>query len=70
MNNELSLVRFLMVDDDEDHSRLVERSLSEERIGNSFVRFPCGLEALKYLRHKGKHANALLPSRRALDLRH
>lgn len=67
--NPLSLVKFLMIDDDADHIKLVARSLSKERIGNSFVWFTDGLEALKYLRREGEHAEAPRPDVILLDLK-
>lgn len=63
------LVKFLMIDDDDDHIKLVARSLAKERIGNSFVWFTDGVQALQYLRREGEHANAPRPDVILLDLK-
>ena len=59
----------MMIDDDDDHAKLVSRNLERDRIGNSFMRFSDGIEALKYLRQQGEHADAPLPDVILLDLK-
>ena len=69
MNSQPSLVNFMMIDDDDDHAKLVARNLGKDRIGNSFIHFSDGIEALKYLRKQGEHADARLPDVILLDLK-
>jgi CheY-like chemotaxis protein len=69
MNTKPSLLRFLLVDDDDDHAEIVTRSLRRERISNGILRFPDGVEALKYLRREGEHTDAVRPDVILLDLK-
>jgi CheY-like chemotaxis protein len=49
-SDEARLLRFLLVEDDDDHAKIVARSLTRERISNSVERVRDGVEALEYLR--------------------
>ena len=69
MDSQLKLVRFLMIDDDEDHAKLVSRSLEKEHIANPLIWFPDGIQGLRYLRREGEYANAPLPDVILLDLK-
>jgi CheY-like chemotaxis protein len=63
------MIRFLLVEDDDDHAKIVERSLRHERIVNSLYRVADGVEALKFLRHEGQYKDAPRPDIVLLDLK-
>ena len=62
-------VRFLLVEDDEDHVHVVRRSLEKERVVNAVDHAPNGKVALEMLRREGEHADAERPDVILLDLR-
>ena len=62
-------VRFLFVEDDEDHVHVVRRSLEKERVVNAVDHAPNGKVALEMLRKEGEHADAERPDVILLDLR-
>ena len=59
---------FLLVEDDPDHARLVQRTLRRDREDNRLVHFTDGEEALRFLRKAGEHAGAATPDVMLLDL--
>lgn len=62
------LVRFLLVEDDEDHAALVKRSLTRSRIANEVQHVADGVMALKYLRGEDPYTDRRLPDVVLLDL--
>ena len=48
-------VSFLLVEDDDDHAKIVTRSLKKECGANSIERVNDGVEALQYLRGEGHY---------------
>jgi CheY-like chemotaxis protein len=63
------MVKFLLVEDDEDHANLVKRNLSRARVANSVTHVPDGAEALAFLRRQGDYAGAERPDVVLLDLK-
>jgi CheY-like chemotaxis protein len=63
------MIRFLLVEDDDDHAKIVERSMRQGKISNSLVRVSDGEEAMLFLRQQGKYASELLPDVVLLDLK-
>lgn len=63
------LIRFLLVEDDDDHAFLVERNLDRERVGNVLTRVKDGADALAYLRAEAPFEDRELPNVILLDLR-
>jgi CheY-like chemotaxis protein len=63
------LVHFLLVEDDDDHAELIQMTLAESRIGNTFDRVSDGEEALAYLRREGAYTDKLRPDVVLLDLK-
>ena len=63
------LVHFLLVEDDDDHAELIQMTLAESRIGNTFDRVSDGEEALAYLRREGAYADKPQPDVVLLDLK-
>jgi CheY-like chemotaxis protein len=63
------LIHFLLVEDDDDHAKIVERSLKQERIANRLDRVTDGVEALKYLRGIAPYTNESAPDIVILDLK-
>jgi CheY-like chemotaxis protein len=64
-----TLVRFLLVEDDDDHAELVQLALGENRIANTVDRVRDGAEAMAYLRQEGAFADKDLPNVVLLDLK-
>lgn len=64
-----SLVRFLLVEDDDSHAELVERNLRRERIENTLDRVCDGDAAIKYLRHEPPYEDSPRPDVILLDLK-
>jgi CheY-like chemotaxis protein len=64
-----ALVRFLLVEDDDDHAKIVERSFKKGRVANSLERVKDGIEALKFLRQEGEYSGKTLPDVILLDLK-
>lgn len=63
-----SVRRFLLVEDDDDHAKIVERSLRADK-GIFLVRVSDGVEALKYLRREGQYQTTSRPDVVLLDLK-
>ena len=63
------LVHFLLVEDDDDHAELIQMTLAESRIGNTFDRVSDGEEALAYLRREGAYTDKPQPDVVLLDLK-
>lgn len=63
-----SVCRFLLVEDDDDHAKIVERCLRSDK--NIFLdRVNDGVEALKYLRREGEYQSTTRPDVVVLDLK-
>lgn len=62
-------LRFLLVEDDDDHAKIVARSLEKERLRSSIVRVKDGVEALEYLRREEPFEDVVLPDVILLDLK-
>jgi hypothetical protein len=63
------LVTFLLVEDDDTHAHLVGRSLDKARIANEVFRAADGVEAMRFLRQEGEHADKPRPDVVLLDLK-
>ena len=63
------MIRFLLVEDDQDHAHLVIRNLKRARVGNNVRHVSDGAEALAYLRRQGPYAGAERPDVVLLDLK-
>lgn len=63
------LVHFLLVEDDDDHAELIQMTLAEGRVGNTFDRVSDGEEALAYLRREGVYTDKPQPDVVLLDLK-
>lgn len=64
-----TLMRFLLVEDDDNHAHLVVRSLKRARVRNSIDRVADGEQALRYLRRQGEYTDRPVPSIVLLDLK-
>ena len=64
----MSLVDILLVEDSPGDVRLTMEALADAKISNNINVASDGLEALKYLRREGEHANATRPDLILLDL--
>ncbi len=65
-------LNILLVEDNEDHAELVQRSFEENRVANQIYWVKDGEEALDYLFHRGAYtdkANSPCPNLILLDLR-
>lgn len=67
--DELHLMNFLLVEDDDDHAEIMLRTIKDNRVANSMHRVADGEEALSYLRAEGEHSERLLPDIILLDLK-
>ncbi len=63
------LIRFLLVEDDDDHAELVQMALAENRVTNVVDRVSDGEEALAYLRQEGAFTGKPRPDIVLLDLK-
>ena len=63
------MLRFLLVEDDEDHAAIVLRTLRRNRVGNVVDHVTDGAEALAYLRREGAFADREPPDIVLLDLK-
>ena len=61
-------VEILLVEDTDDHAKLMIDALEEGRLNTHITCVDNGEEALDYLQHKGKHADAVRPQLILLDL--
>lgn len=62
-------LQFLLVEDDDDHAALTERSLKRSETPCEVVRVADGAAALQYLRKEGSHSEAPTPDVVLLDLK-
>lgn len=63
------LMRFLLVEDDDDHAKIVSRTLEKERLANRIDRVKDGVEAIDFLKHRNKFKEAQTPDIILLDLK-
>lgn len=63
------LIRFLLIEDDENHAELVRRNLDRDRIQNTLDRVGDGEEALAFLRKEPPYEDAERPDVILLDLK-
>ncbi len=61
-------IEILLVEDSEGDARLAQEALKEAKVVNTLHRVEDGEEAMKFLRRKGKYANAPRPHVILLDL--
>src|SRR5688500_4820615 len=61
-------LRFLLVEDDDDHAELVLRNLRRQHGPYSVDRVTDGVEAMQYLRHEGRYTASPRPDVILLDL--
>ncbi len=66
--NFLNPVEILLVEDNPADVRLTQEALKEEKLHNNLSVVNDGVEALAFLRKKGKYANAVRPDLILLDL--
>ena len=64
----LETVKFLIVEDDDDHAKIIERSLTRNRPNNDVHRVADGLAALNYLRANPPYEDRVRPDVVLLDL--
>lgn len=62
------IVRFLLVEDNDDHAELIMQVFRENRVSNVVERVPDGLSALRYLRGEGEFSGRVLPDVVLLDV--
>lgn len=62
-------IKFLLVDDDEDHAHIVMRTIERERILNKVFRAENGAVAMRMLRKEGQYADQPRPDIVLLDLK-
>lgn len=63
------LITFLLVEDDDIHAHLIERSLDKARVANEVHRVEDGAKALEFLRQQGEYADSPRPDVVLLDLK-
>jgi len=63
------LIRFLLIEDDENHAELVRRNLDRDRIQNMLDRVGDGEQALAFLRKEPPYEDAERPDVILLDLK-
>lgn len=62
-------LRFLLVEDDDDHARIVIRTMTKYSPANQIDRVNDGEKALRWLRREGEYKNCLVPDIILLDLK-
>lgn len=63
-------LHFLLVEDDDDHAKIIERSLrAETRTQTSLTRLKDGVEAIRYIRQQAGYENVDRPDVVLLDLK-
>lgn len=67
--DEKKMLRFLLVEDDDDHAKIVTRTLDKERLTHMIDRVSDGVEALQFLKKEGKFKEVQIPSVILLDLK-
>lgn len=68
MTDGRKLIRFLLVEDDDDHAAIVLRSLKRSRVANQVDHVSDGAAAIAFLRKQGEFANRQCPDVVLLDL--
>ena len=68
MSDDGPAIRLLLVEDDDDHARLVERTLQDQLPHSSLTRVADGSDALSHLQAADASDNARLPDLILLDL--
>lgn len=63
------LITFLLVEDDDIHAHLIERSLNKARVANTVHRVEDGAKALDFLRQTGPYSASPRPDVILLDLK-
>lgn len=63
-----NIVRFLLVEDDEDHAELVRRAMRDNRVTNEIIHVRDGEAAMKFLRKQAPYEAARRPDVILLDL--
>lgn len=63
------LLRFLLVEDDDDHAKIVTRALEQERMANMIDRVKDGVEAIQFLTRQGSFTQSVRPDVILLDLK-
>ena len=69
MSETPKLIKYLLVEDDDDHAKIVTRTLRSERMANLIDRARDGVEALQYLKREGPFEKVILPDVVLLDLK-
>ncbi len=64
-----NLIKFLLVEDNDEHAKIVMRMLDKHQVPNEIKRVKDGQEALHYLWAKGKYSNRYLPDVILLDIK-
>ncbi len=64
-----AMVKFLLVEDDDDHAELVRIALQDNHVTNAVERVPDGREAIACLRKEGRYAESPRPDVILLDLK-
>lgn len=62
-------LRFLVVEDNDDHARLIDLAFEREGLTDRVDRVRSGLDAITYLRREGRYADRPLPDLVLLDLK-
>jgi CheY-like chemotaxis protein len=68
-NSPQELIRFLLVEDDDDHAQIVFRSLRDDQVTISIEHVKDGVEALAFLRNEGPYIGCIRPDVILLDLK-
>lgn len=63
------LLRFLVVEDNDDHARLIELAFEREGLNDRVDRVRSGLDAITYLRREGRYTDRPMPDLVLLDLK-
>lgn len=64
-----TMIRFLLVEDDDDHAHLIARNLDRDRVANELERVKDGAEALRFLRNEPPYEDKPKPDVVLLDLK-
>lgn len=63
------VIKFLLIEDDDSHAKIISKTFERERIKNSLERVRDGEEALDFLMQRNKYKNSKLPDVILLDLK-
>lgn len=69
MPNRVHLLHFLLVEDDEDHAHIVQRSLKRSRVANTLDHVDDGAKAVDYLKQRPPYTDVPRPDVVLLDLK-